>query len=695
MKALMWKELRENVKWISLPGLAILLVVLIDKPELPMFAATDTYFFCAIAAVFGAALGFVQIFFEGHGDKRSLLLHRPLSPLRIFLAKALVGVGLYLLALGIPFLCLETWLATPGNMPAPFHWKTSLPWLADILSGLAYYFAGMLVAQREAHWLGSRSLPLAAAIFCSCLVWGLTEFWQALAAIALFASFMSLAAWSSFISGGAYDRQPRIGRVGLVTTLLAGLLLVSMLVKQLIGVGFGSEVIYVCDLTRQGRVLMAPCRENDGKIGPWLDARTGQEATDINASLRESRLMATGTEMETPLYESYRNSGRFYVLCANDSKPGRERWFYDQEQHRLHGYHKVYNHFLGSFGPTGFTPAGEQLGESFQGDLCHRRTRWFAFDRDLLAFPRAVYRVDYSKRTIDLFFAPAAEETVAYSEWWKGGLDDNKKLAVISTDRSFHFLTETGEPVVTVPRAYGTKHGYVIGVGMLESPARYFVWYRTWPFEPSLGPEEYRSKVFHLYEYDLAGKELADLDHQPRSAEASYAKALFGLATPMTEAATLVGLSESLRSQVRSEGRAHKPVLLDYLFSIRHYIPGTSRYEQNPTGLLPGYIALLLLAAAACALACFMVGHRFAYSPARCTGWALAGALFGWVGLVLMLVVHDWPALIVCPKCRKPRVVTRDFCEHCGAQHAAPVADSTEIFDSAAAAPGVALATTP
>src|SRR5689334_17211023 len=65
MKALIWKEWRENLKWLPLPSLVILLVFLIDKPDTPMFAATDAYFFCVIAAVFGAALGFVQIFFEG------------------------------------------------------------------------------------------------------------------------------------------------------------------------------------------------------------------------------------------------------------------------------------------------------------------------------------------------------------------------------------------------------------------------------------------------------------------------------------------------------------------------------------------------------------------------------------------------------------------------------------------------------
>jgi hypothetical protein len=293
--------------------------------------------------------------------------------------------------------------------------------------------------------------------------------------------------------------------------------------------------------------------------------------------------------------------------------------------------------------------------------------------------------VDYSRRTIDLLFAPAAGETIAYADWWRDQLNDNKKLAVISTDKSFHFLTETGAPKVTIPRVYDTaKHGYVVGVGLLESPMRYFAWYRTLPFEPSLSPEEYRSKVFHLHEYDPTGRELAAFDHRSPSAVASYAKAVFGLATPMTEAATLVGLSESLRSELRSEGSKHKPVLLDYLHNIRHYIPGTSRYERNPSGLMQDYLVLILLAAAASALACFTLARRFAYSPARRIGWALAGILFGWVGLVLMVVIHDWPARIACPKCRKLRVVTHDLCEHCGARHAAPPSDGTEVFESAA-----------
>src|SRR5260370_23405815 len=154
MRSLIWKELRENLKWVPLPSLVVLGVFMIDKPDSAMPGATDAFFFCLTGVVFGAALGFLQIVFEAQGDKRSVLLHRPLSPSRIFLAKALAGIGLYLLALGIPFVWLEIWLATPGNIAAPYHWEMSWPWLADILSCLRYYFARLFLAPREAPCTG-------------------------------------------------------------------------------------------------------------------------------------------------------------------------------------------------------------------------------------------------------------------------------------------------------------------------------------------------------------------------------------------------------------------------------------------------------------------------------------------------------------------------------------------------------------
>ena len=57
------------------------------------------------------------------------------------------------------------------------------------------------------------------------------------------------------------------------------------------------------------------------------------------------------------------------------------------------------------------------------------------------------------------------------------------------------------------------------------------------------------------------------------------------------------------------------------------------------------------------------------------------GFLFGWLGVALMFALHEWPARIACPKCGKLRIVTRELCEHCGAAHALPRPDGTEITE--------------
>jgi hypothetical protein len=691
MRSLIWKELRENIKWVPLPGLVILLVFLIDKPDEPMLDVTDSYFFCLTAVAFGAALGFLQIFFEAHGDKRSLLLHRPLSPSRIFLAKAFAGISLYVLALGIPFACLEGWLATPGTMPAPYHWRTSLPWLADILSGLVYYFAGMLTAQREARWYGSRSLALAAAFFCSYLVWTLPEFWQALVAIGISGSLMGVAAWGSFAAGGAYAPQSRLAKAALATTFLAGLLVSSMLGKQMIGEWCDSGFDWNYAVDRQGHVLVHPIAVSLGPIGPWTDLNR-QELPELRGK-EDYSIQAPGGGMETPPHWSYRNSGRFYVECNNDSKPGNERWYYDQAQGCLVGYDRYYRHFLGSFGPDGFTPAGRPAGERFQGELRYRSNRWHAAKLGYQAFSDGVYSVDYARRTIRNLFTPAAGETVTFGRDCGDQLDRDWSMVLVSTDKSFHFLTLDGTPVLTVPSVHDRqKYGYLVFLGKLENPERYFVWYRSMPWGSFVEPEEFKSTPFHLHLYDTAGRELARrTDPQIPYPAASYAKALFGLVTPMTEAATLVGASRYLRSEARLQGSKRQPVLLTYLDNTRYYIPGTSRFEETPRGLVPGYIVSIVLSAAASALGCFLLACRHAFFRGSSIAWALGGFFFGWVGLVLMLVLQEWPARITCPKCRKLRVVTRDTCEHCAAAHAAPTPDGMEIFETATAVPHVAL----
>ena len=252
-------------------------------------------------------------------------------------------------------------------------------------------------------------------------------------------------------------------------TLLTGLLILSMLGKQIIGEGFDSGVEYHYDLDSQGRVLFEASKPGVGQVGSvtYLNA---EEVLDLTS---QPRNRAPSAFMETPLHWSYRNSGRFYVPCRSCAIPGQETWYYDQTQRRVVGYDSMLHQSLGSFGPDGFTPPGQQWGERFQGELRYRSERWDAIGWEYLAFPGAIYSVDFFHRTIRTFFAPPAGETVTFVDDWEDPLDGQRTGIVVSTDKSFHFLTRGGSPLISVPRVFNReKHGYVHAGPRSEPQAR-------------------------------------------------------------------------------------------------------------------------------------------------------------------------------------------------------------------------------
>jgi hypothetical protein len=695
MKSLLWKEFRENLKWIALP------IVLILCPT-GLFGAFELmdefalFFVSLIAALFGGALGFLQVFFESSGDKRSLLLHRPLSPSQIFLGKALAGVGLYLLAVGIPFGCVVALAAMPGHIHQPFGWPMALPRLADSLTGLVYYFAGMLTAQREARWYGSRCLGLAAGLFCSIVVWTVPEFWQALVAITIMAGLVAVAAWGSFAAGGAYAPQPRLARVALAATFLLAISALGFTGKNFMAAWLAPKTEHPSHLDHHGQVMRVSLE--DGEIQSVTDL-----AGNLPAELQGKQLgryelknvQALVTRGGCPKLRSYRNRNAYLVEYVNETKPGIEAWWYVADQGRLLGYDKKSKRFIGSFGPDGYVRPGEQPRGRFQGELAHLSWGYFAKAGDYLAFPGGVYFIDFGSLTLRTLFVPRPGETVLWASRWE---DEKQRLALafVGTDRSVHVMDEEGSPVLSASLAYDLQNYYVRQVGRLENPERYWIWYEpAWYLD--IGTLETASA--YVVTYDRGGQEITprqDVAPQPGRTrqiapptvlyEPSSTHALAGAVASPAEVAILAGMTERLQSSVRANHGTEAPLALRFLITMTQFVvPGVRWDPQAHAGLVAGFWALILLSASAAAVGCFLLSRRYAFARARCLGWSLCGLLFGPTGLLLMLAVQEWPARIACPGCRKPRLVTRETCEHCGALHARPKADGTEIFEDAAA----------
>jgi hypothetical protein len=163
---------------------------------------------------------------------------------------------------------------------------------------------------------------------------------------------------------------------------------------------------------------------------------------------------------------------------------------------------------------------------------------------------------------------------------------------------------------------------------------------------------------------------------------ASFAETLYGLFTAPVEAAGLVPATDRQFRQAKSHGGNEVTPLLYFLaITTQYFIPGFGWERAAESDRIFTYIVLILLSALVSALCCYMLARRFAFSRARRIGWLVCGLVFGPVGLLLMLAVQEWPARTPCLQCHKPRLVTRQTCEHCGAPHAKPIEDGTEIFE--------------
>jgi hypothetical protein len=703
MRSLIWKECRENLKWVPLPMLLILSPMGLFGPA-RLMALGYLFYVSLVAALFGAVLGFLQVFPESRGDKRSLLLHRPMSRSRIFLGKAIAGVGLYLLALGIPLACAVGLAATPGHVAEPFRWPMVLPWLADTLTGLVYYFAGMLTAQREARWYGSRCLGLAAGLFCSIAVWTVPEFRQALLVIGIMAGVLAVAAWGSFQAGGAYAPQPRLARIALAVTFLTGLSALGFTAKFFIGKHLepGTRCAYLLD--RQGRMLDLHDKDGEVQSVTDLDGELPQDFSGVWPDLHAlQEAAAPEARVDVARRRSYRSCSGSLVKHGNETRPGNEAWWYVPDQGQLLGYDTISKRPIGSIGPDGFAPPGEQPKERFEGRLYHVARFPEAAASDYLAFPGGVYAVGFRKRTVQTLFVPTAGETVLWASRWEDK-KSHSSLAFVGTDKSVHAVDEAGGRVFSVRLAYDLESYQILSVGRLENPARYWVW-----FEPQwyLGAGRLETMPASVVEYDDTGREVVRRTLPPRPGRPGDARrpdprmlvfepssfvALSGLFTSPAEFTLLAGTRQVLVSEVRSNNGSEVPLVLQFLFfSTQFFLPSVGYLPRTPGGLVFGFAALMLLAAVASGLVCFLLARRHAFSRVRCMGWALCGLLWGPTGLLLLLALQEWPARIACPKCRKPRVVTRDTCEHCGAAHAAPVPDGTEIFEEIAAAPHAVL----
>lgn len=137
--------------------------------EVPILSPVLLTYTTVLYAIFGAALGLMQTLLESLRGTYPLLLHRPVSRGKVFLAKVAGGAALYVLAGGLPLAVAVVWAAIPGNYAAPFRIGMAGAVFADFLCGFVFYLAAFMVGTSRARWYGTRLAPAVVAL--AVMIW--------------------------------------------------------------------------------------------------------------------------------------------------------------------------------------------------------------------------------------------------------------------------------------------------------------------------------------------------------------------------------------------------------------------------------------------------------------------------------------------------------------------------------------------
>ena len=593
-------------------------------------------------AVFGAALGWFQTRSEAHRDLWAFLIHRPMTRTGIFRGKVLAGLILYVLGAGIPAALMVCAVAMPGVTGAPFELAMALPLLAIFFTGIAYYFAGMLTALRQARWFGSRIFGLGGALVASLVVNMIESFWQAMAVTMVSTALIAVAAWGAYQSGGYYRGQPRAGKIALTLSVTGGSVWVLLVVGALLAFFFDRNGDYRYQqyvLNADGEVLIATSHEGsesyshlDGK--PFLNLTNNQPMTaaEFNTAHRvlSYSAFATGRGIFDRT-ESYNSVAKFFSLWAVSQK---NLWYLDRHG-KLVGFSGFNRQPIGEIVPQGATGA----------EVFMRNDSWGGYEYyssynshpSILATADTLYRVQLDDRKLTpILNADPGDPFIGYSQ------NNNSGQPVLVLSRNNVRLINTqGKTLASVPYLPDAGTYPQIEVSFLRTVGGYVIWFFPDYMMNSKSGNKMPVKLLWVSS-DNKVTQTRDLATLQTPGVESFSDKLAAFLAPVP-----------LQLVIPDEGKSRS-----FLFLI------------SSVGAL--LVAVMFL-------------RRYRFSTGAVVAWLLFIALTGIPGLITFFCVQEWPRREVCPVCKKLRTVDHEHCEHCAAAFPPPPKIGIEIFEPLAA----------
>lgn len=674
LKAMFWKECRENSNWAILGALCLALslayLLYNDSPSVNTQSVTlaTVWGIATLALTLGApfiglALGLLQILPELRRDRWAFLIHRPASRTALFFGKVLPGLCLYGLATILPLCGLLVWYLRYSGLTGPFDLRFLLGAWAAILSGLAFYFAGLLIALRPARWYGSRALPAFFALLASYAVTILPEFWMAAGGSLLIAAVLALAAWGSFATMGQYIGQTKPARFSLGLVLLIGSTAITLIVlmtliniihnafPQMPGFGSSAYISLQYQIDAEGRLWMIRDYVDEAHV-------IHETVTDSSGKVVPSRLaiMQAGEHMPLTLapldmsrpagsFARYSDPNRYVQLLGTEMIDPQQQlaWYYESDARQIVGY-AVQGQWLppvapaalyGYLGPHGFSRNAAEAGRFEAGTAPESGAQGYGA---LLRSRHALYVYDTSARVVKLLQASRSAAGIegVTSAALPGLIVRADGLFTVYVGRQARF---------TIPVSFAPGGSSEVQVAAPPNGSRFYFLYG-----PGAG-----SSDLHLVTLDAGGRVLRT-ETLPKPQ----------LPTPIPTRLFLI--------------RAY---LIDALIPPALVVPigtnwGTEASQFGIPALLSAFAGLLS------ALLAWRISRRCGDTRRGQLAWAFGVFWLGPYGVLMLLALREWPARVPCPVCGRPRVVSRERCEHCGSPFDRPKRDGTEIFDGEA-----------
>ncbi len=702
MKPLIWKELRENVRWLPVGWVIMTFVCLGALPDRDYLdAGLSTRLassLALLAPLMAFSLGLLQSVRDTQPAAGAYLQHRCVSERQVFWSKMIAALAIYLAVIVLPILLLAGWIALRGLENYPMRPIEVVPALSCSMLAFSLHPATLIMRSRPAFWWGTRWFPLAFAIAVTGMFSSSVDRYELAMSLMVGAIAIAVVSWLSLTALSYWrDSGTRTNRWLRVAYLcVCSLVIVSTGVSFVLTIGGETKGLpnqvydaFELDVVTKEPWLLAVQFETDKETQNQVSRWRVLSGTPIDGSpvIDPTTPVPGGKEFTDFGFSLFNNSDRMYsfpdqfIRHAAAFERSQLEYFYDNRGYLL-GYQTKPNvRWVRTIAADGVYPGGQLVGRPFT----QNPTNGF----------KGLYDAGYPRPLIDHNGVYAVD-------------DDSNGIRTMIEGPIDHYC-------VTEPRDGATPRVLILSQGTMSEYR--FVdtsgsedWYEAPPegmkFEKlqslarhELIAELVQSAAVPTELLDLQCFEIAATDTGFIAYENDRSRRLFrfssGKPAEVIEFSLVPGTAA-----VRHRDRFNREIALIGLH------PGVSSamfmacdYFYTEPFFTTGYYleaawmssfqtrALLSVFAGTCFVAMLLVvivAWKYELSRSTSTLWCLSVLALGLAAPLAIFAIYDRPRRESCPACGKSRRIDEATCEHCSAAWEESASECIEIVDRAA-----------